>query len=50
VTPRLANRASETLRRLKHLDRPGMRKAEIYGTVVLGIVVFLFIVIRLLVG
>jgi hypothetical protein len=64
VTPRLGCRASETLRvrpkwvvilgralgRWKHLDRRGMRRAEIYGTIALGISIFLFIVIRLVVG
>lgn len=47
MTPRLACRA---LGRWKHLDRRGMRRAEIYGTIALGISIFLFVVIRLIVG
>jgi hypothetical protein len=47
---RSALRVRGILQRLKHLNRFGMRKAEIYGTVALGISIFLFIVIRLIVG
>jgi hypothetical protein len=50
VTLRFASQVSETVRRLRYLDRLGMRQVEIYGAVALGGLIFLFIVIRQIIG